>query len=134
MTKKRIYYPRTTSQQRKRLFEIWEETGNISEASRKAHVGRGTFYYWKARFEQKRYEGLEEFESEAPHKPSQTADEVAQEVIGLKQSHPEWGKKRIAQELAKGNSWEAVISPNTVKRILKEAGLWAKVEEAVKKK
>jgi transposase len=133
MTAKRIHYPRTTGQQRKRLFEIWEETGNVSEASRKAHVGRGTFYHWKARFEQKGYEGLEEFESQAPNNPSRTSEEVAGEVIGLKQAHPTWGKKRIAQELAKGNSWVAVISPNTVKRILKEAGLWARVEQEVKK-
>jgi transposase len=134
MTAKRIHYPRTTGQQRKRLFEIWEETGNISEASRKAHVGRGTFYYWKSRFEKKSYEGLEEFESHVPNNPSRTPEEVAREVIGLKQAHPDWGKKRIAQELAKGNSWVAVISPNTVKRILKEAGLWARVEAEVKKK
>jgi transposase len=134
MTAKRIHYPRTTGQQRKRLFEIWEETGNISEASRKAHVGRGTFYYWKPRFEQKGYEGLEEFESHAPNNPSRISEEVAGEVIGLKQGHPTWGKKRIAQELAKGNSWVAVISPNTVKRILKEAGLWARDEQEVKKR
>jgi transposase len=134
MTAKRIHYPRTTGQQRKRLFKIWEETGNISEACRKAHVGRGTFYYWQPRFEQKGYEGLEEFESHAPHKPSRTPEEVAREVIGLKQAHPDWGKKRIAHELAKGNNWVPVIGPNTVKRILKEAGLWVRVEEAVKKK
>jgi transposase len=113
MTAKRIHYPRTTGQQRKRLFEIWEETGNISEASRKAHVGRGTFYYWKPRFEQKGYEGLEEFESHAPNNPSRISEEVAGEVIGLKQAHPTWGKKRIAQELAKGNSWVAVITPSS---------------------
>jgi len=134
MTAKRIHYPRTTGQQRKRLFEIWEETGNIREACRKAHVGRGTFYYWKPRFEKKGYEGLEEFESHAPNKPSRTPEEVTREVIGLKKEHPDWGKKRIAHELAKENSWVPVIGPNTVKRILKEAGLWARVEAEAKKK
>lgn len=134
MTAKRIHYPRTTGQQRKRLFEIWAETGNISEASRKAHVGRGTFYYWQPRFEQQGYEGLEEFASHAPDEPARTAEKVAQAVIELKQAHPDWGKKRIAQELAKANSWVAVLSPNTVKRILKEAGLWSRVEQEVKKK
>ena len=43
------------------------------------------------------------------------------------------GEKRIAQELAKKNSWVPVISPNTVKRVLEEAGLWERVEEEVKK-
>jgi transposase len=134
MTAKRIHYPRTTGQQRKRLFELWEETGNISEACRKAHVGRGTFYYWKPRFDKEGYEGLAEFENHAPDKPSRIAPEVEQAVIEMKQTHPDWGKKRIVQELAKSHNWVPVVSPNTVKRILKEAGLWTRVEEEVKKK
>lgn len=134
MTTTRIHYRRTTAQQRKRLFEIWEETGNVSEACRKAHVGRGTFYYWQARFEEEGYEGLEEFEDHAPKNPKRIEEEVAQGVIELKRAHQAWGKKRIADELAKRHNWVPVISPNTVKRVLQEAGLWAKVEEEVKKK
>ncbi len=130
----RIHYRRTTAQQRKVLFEIWEETGNVSEASRKAHVGRGTFYYWKARFEEKGYEGLEEFADHAPSNPKRIKQEVEQEIIEMKQEHADWGKKRIAHELAKKNSWVAVVSPNTVKRVLEEAGLWGRVEKEVKKK
>ena len=134
MNRKRIHYPRTTAQQRKRLFELWEESGNISEACRKAHVGRGTFYHWKARFEQAGYEGLEEFASSAPHNPPGIAPKVEQAIIKMKKAHPEWGKKRIAQELAKNNSWVAVVSPNTVKRVLQAAGMWERVEEELKKK
>jgi hypothetical protein len=52
----------------------------------------------------------------------------------MKQAHPDWGKKRIVHELAKSNNWVPVVSPNTVKRILTEAELWARVEEEVKKK
>src|SRR5574341_1930117 len=70
MTARRIHYRRTTAQQRKLLFEKWEETGDVSEACRKAHVGRGTFYYWQARFRSAGYEGLEEFESHAPSSPN----------------------------------------------------------------
>jgi len=134
MTAKRIHYPRTTGQQRKRLFELWEETGNISEACRKAHVGRGTFYYWKPRFDKEGYEGLTEFENHAPDEPLRIAPEVEQAVIEMKQAHPDWGKKRIVQDLAKRNNWVPVVSPNTVRRILKEAGLWARIEQEVKKK
>jgi len=134
MKRKRIHYPRTTAPQRKRLFELWEETGNVSEACRKAHVGRGTYYHWKARFEQGGYEGLEEFASHAPNNPPRIALPVEQAIIETKKANPEWGKKRIAQELAKKNSWVAVVSPNTVKRVLQAAGMWARVEEEVKKK
>ncbi len=55
MSQKRTYFPPTTAQQRKLLFEIWETTGNVTEACRQAHVGRGTFYYWKPRFEAEGY-------------------------------------------------------------------------------
>jgi transposase len=134
MTAKRIHYPRTTAQQRKQLFEIWEETGNISEACRKAHVGRGTFYYWQARFEEKGYEGLEEFADHAPKHPKRIEQKVEQAIIEMKQEHEDWGKKRIAQELAKKNNWVPVVSPNTVKRVLQEAGLWVRIEEEAKKK
>ncbi len=134
MTARRIHYRRTTAQQRKLLFEKWEETGEVSEACRKAHVGRGTFYYWQARFEEEGYEGLAEFESHAPSSPHRIEAEVEQAVIEMKQAHSDWGKKRIAHELAKRNNWVAVISPNTVKRVLQEAGMWASVVEEVKKK
>jgi hypothetical protein len=49
--------PKTTAQQRKLLFETWEATGNVTAACRKAHVGRGTFYYWKPRFDEYGYAG-----------------------------------------------------------------------------
>lgn len=134
MTARRIHYRRTTAQQRKLLFEKWEETGDVGEACRKAHVGRGTFYYWRARFEEEGYAGLEEFESHAPSSPNRIEAEVAQAVIEMKQEHSNWGKKRITHELAKRNNWVAVISPNTVKRVLKEAGMWEAIAEEVKKK
>ena len=134
MTAIRIHYPRTTAQQRKLLFEIWEETGNVSEACRKAHVGRGTFYYWQARFEEEGYEGLEEFADHAPHNPKRIEEKVAQAIIEMKQEHEDWGKKRIAHELGKKNNWVPVVSPNTVKRVLQDAGLWVGIEEAAKKK
>ncbi len=129
-----IHYRRTTAQQRKLLFEKWEETGNISKASQEAHVGRGTFYYWRRRFEEKGYEGLEEFESHAPRNPKRIKEEVEQAVIEMKQAHEDWGKKRIAHELGKKNNWVPVLSPNTVRRVLKEAGMWERVEAEAKKK
>jgi len=134
MTARRIHYPRTTAQQRKLLFEKWEETGNISEACRKAHVGRGTFYYWQARFEEKGYEGLEEFADHAPNNPKRIEEKVERAIIEMKQEHEDWGKKRIAHELAKKNNWVPVVSANTVKRVLQDAGLWARIEEEAKKK
>ena len=123
MSNQHIYFPFTTAQQRKFLFEIWEQTGNVSEACRKAHVGRTTFYYWKNRFDEQGYAGLEEFASRAPKKTNRTSPEIEEKAISLRVEYPEWGRRRIADELAKANNWVPLISANTVKRILKEAGL-----------
>ena len=129
MDTKRIHFPQTTAQQRELLFETWEATGNVTEACRKAHVGRGTFYYWKPRFDEHGYAGLEEFESRAPKEPYRTPPDIEQKVIALRREHPKWGKKRIADELAKANNWVPLVWPNTVRRILEDASLW-ETEEA----
>ena len=134
MKAKRTHFPQTTAQQRKLLYETWEATGNVSLSCRTAHVGRGTFYYWKARFDKDSYAGLEEFASRAPKKPHRTSAETEQKVIDLRRSHPNWGKKRIADELAKRNNWVPLVSPHTVRRILKDADLWENVEMSAKKK
>ncbi len=128
MKTERIHFPLTTAQQRKLLFETWEETGNVSAASRKAHVGRGTFYYWKPRFDEHGYAGLEEFASRANKVPQRTPQEIADKVITLRRRHPDWGKRRLADELTKENNWEPLVSPNTVRRILIDAGLGKQVE------
>ena len=134
MNSKRIHYRYTTAQQRKLLFETWEATGSVTEACGKAHVGRGTFYYWKPRFDEQGYAGLEAFERRGPREPHWTSPDVEQKVIALRRKHPDWGKKRIADELAKANSWVPLVSPNTVKRILAEVDLWQTEEPGAGKK
>ena len=133
MDKKRTHFRRTTAQQRRLLFEVWEATGNVAESCRRAHVCERTFFNWKPRFEAGGYAALEEFESHAPKNPSRKSKEVEEKVIAQRRQHPDWGKKRIADELAKGNNWVPLVSPNTVKRILKDADLWPKPEASVKK-
>ena len=133
MDKKRTYFPATTAQQRRLLFEVWEETGDRKEACRRAHVSKSTFYNWKPRFEEGGYAALEEPGSHAPRNPKKASAEVGSQVVGMRQEHPEWGKRRIADEVAKGNNWVSMVSPNTVKRILKDAGLWPQAESEAKK-
>jgi hypothetical protein len=62
------------------------------------------------------------------------AVEIQEKVVAMKKAHPEWGKQRIADELAKGNSWVPLVSVNTVRRILQEKGLWEGVVKATEKK
>jgi transposase len=134
MKKKQTYYRPTTAQQRRLLFETWEATGNVTKACQKAHVSRKTFYHWKERFDQQGYEGLAEPISHAPKEPHKTSSTIEQQIIELRRQHPDWGKRRLADELAKSNNWVPVVSPNTVRRILQTAGLWVEPETTGKKK
>jgi len=123
-TSKRSYFRQTTVQQRRFLFKAWEKTKNITLACQKARVSRGTFYHWKPRFLKEGYIGLEQTKSHTPNFPYKIEKEVAERVVKLYKKNQTWGKRRIAGELAKENDWLPLASPNTVKRILKEAGLW----------
>ena len=129
-----MYYPATTSSQRKVLFETWEETENVREACQKARVSERTFYYWKSRFEKGGYEGLEKAKQAGRPKGSRVAEEIKEKVIKLKGAEPKWGKERIEQELSKRNSWVPLVSAKTVKQILAEAGLWPQAVEKGQKK
>ena len=130
---KRIHFPLTTAQQRRLLFETWQATDDVDLACRIAHVGRRTFYTWKPRFLAGGYAALSQFASRAPKHTRRTAATVEQQVIEMRQQHPAWGRQRIADELAKANGWSPVVSPNTVKRILRDASLWSAPATAAKK-
>ena len=134
MSKQRIYYPRTTYSQRKLLFQVWQETQDVAEACRQARTSESTFYYWKPRFEANGYEGLKEVKRPGPAIGIKIATAIQGKVVEMKEANPEWGKQRIADELAKRNSWVPLVSANTVRRILKEKGLWKEVVKEGEKK
>ncbi len=121
----RTHFRATTVAQRRLLFATWQATGNVTLACRTAHVGRRTFYYWKPRFEAAGDAGLGQVVSSAPQQPARIDSAITGQVIALRQANPTWGKQRIAHEVAKAHAWHAVVSANTVKRILRDAGLWA---------
>lgn len=133
MTTQHIHFPRTTADQRKFLFETWEANHDVTVSCRQAHVARGTFYYWQPRFETGGYAALEHCQSHAAKEPARTEPDIEQRVIDLRRQNPRWGKRRIADELAKANRWEPLLSPNTVKRILIDAGLWTPLLATAKK-
>ena len=134
MSSKHTYYGYSTYQQRQLLFELWEKTGKVSQSCQKAHVSRGLFYHWKPRFDEKGYAGLEEFDSREAHNPNKKDENIERQVIDLKKGDVTWGKRRIAEELAKANNWEPIVSANTVRRILRTAGLWPESSTGEKKK
>jgi hypothetical protein len=134
MTDERVYYGQTTYSQRKYLFELVEELGNVSEACRRAKVSRGTYYVWKNRYEEFGIEGIRETKSRAPHNPPTIDPLIEKRIVNLKREHPDWGKKKIAQWIWKENNWEPNVAINTVKNVLSKHGLWKGDEKKRKKK
>ena len=123
MSPKRTYFGLSTPQQRKLLFESWEESGSVSQACQKARVSRGLFYYWKPRFDKKGYAGLETFESRVAHKLNYKDEAIQKRVIELRQQNPDWGKAGSHKSWPR-NNWVPLVSANTVKGILQKANLW----------
>jgi len=133
MTRPAVHFPFTTASQRRLLYETWQATQDVDLACRTAHVGQRTFYYWKARFTAEGYAGLEHFASRAPKQPHRIDQAIESEVVELRRAHPDWGKQRLADEVAKAHDWMALVSPNTVKRILQDAQLWPSPAATAKK-
>ncbi len=126
--RKRPFFRPTTADQRKLLFEVYERTDSPRKACAAAHVGRATFYHWRPRFLTGGYAALDEPYSHAPHTfPHQLPPVIVAEVVAAKEEHPDWGRRRIADELRKGHGWQAVVSASEVRRILVKAGLWSVV-------
>jgi len=122
---KRPYFRPTTPQQRRLLFETYEATKDVTEACGKAHVGRGTFYYWRPRYEAGGYEALDQERRRSPHRTriAPLAVAIKEEVIAYKSKHPSAGYRGIVNALQQAHQWQRVISPSQVRRVLLQAGL-----------
>ena len=128
MPAKRPFFRPTTADQRKVLFQVYEQTGSPRTACAAAHVGIATFYHWRPRFLAGGDAALDEPRSHAPHTfPHHLPAPIVAEVERAKQEHPEWGRRRIAAEVRKSHDWQAVVSASEVRRILLRAGLWSVV-------
>lgn len=129
-----VYYGETTYSQRKYLFELVEELGNVSAACRRAKVSRGTYYNWKERYEDNGISGLSETKSHAPHNRRTVDPLIEERIVNTKREHPNWGKKRIAQQIWKENNWVPNVSITTVKNVLSRHGMWKEDIRKRKKK
>ena len=63
---KQVYYRPSTRSQRKKMFEVWEEIGDVQKGCQVEKLGKTAFYRWKKRFLEDGYRGIEEKRSRAP--------------------------------------------------------------------
>lgn len=95
-------------QQAIRLAAIW----GVVLVCRWMDISRQTFYRWK-----RDLPDGQGHHSSAPHRHGRATPEATELlVIGMKAEHPNWGKRRISQELFDKHG--VSISPNTVQKIV----------------
>jgi transposase InsO family protein len=119
-TPARVYFRPTTVGQRQLLFRLAQESGNVSEAARQAHVSRSTYYYWQPRYEADPVGGVAAAGSRAPHRtriPPISA-ELQAEVLAYHQAHPGEGCRSIANAICKAHDWQKVIGHSKVHELV----------------
>jgi transposase InsO family protein len=122
-TASRTYFRPTTESQRRLLFRLVEETGNVSEAARQAHLGRGTYYHWHSRYEAEGAVGLAKERSRAPRhtRIPPVSAELREEVLTYYGEHPdERGYRTIASRLRQAHG-QQVIGHTKVGEIIRAA-------------
>jgi len=122
-TPAQAYFRPTTVSQRQLLFRQVEETGNVSAAARQAHVGRGTYYRWRGRYQTAGLAGLAHERSRAPQRPRIAPLRAAlrAEVLAYDAAHPGTGTRTVAHRICQAHNWEPVISHTTVWQIRRAA-------------
>ncbi|MGZ4779396.1 MAG: helix-turn-helix domain-containing protein [Thermoanaerobaculia bacterium] len=77
------------------VLRVLAKEAPVTELARQYGISRKTAYKWIARFEQRGVEGLVD-ESRRPRtSPLETTTEMAREIIRLRQSHSNWGARKL---------------------------------------
>ena len=120
----RTYFRATTTSQRRLLFQTVADGANVTAAARRAHVGRGTYYYWRDRYAAAGEAGLAQPRSCAPHHPrlAPISAELRAEVLAQYDAQPhERGCRMIAERLRQAHHGQRVIGHSAVAEIIRTA-------------
>ncbi len=111
-----------TEQRYKAVLAVIGDGRTVSEVCKDWGVSRRTMHRWLARYEGDGLEGLKNRSHRPAHSPHQMAPAVEAMVLEMRRSHPYWGARRIAFELARKRV-EAAPSESAVYRCLVRAAV-----------
>lgn len=95
---------------------------NVRALCRRFDISPTTGYTWLARYQTQGSAGLHD-QSRRPHRsPTQTASPLEAQVVALRQAHPAWGGRKIADRLV-ALGVTPVPAPSTITGILRRHGL-----------
>jgi transposase InsO family protein len=111
-----------TEQRYKAVLAVIADGRTVSEVASEWGVCRQTMHRWLARYEGEGLEGLGNRSSRPAHCPHQTSPAVEVMLLEMRRSHPYWGARRIAFELAR-KGIEPAPSESAVYRCLVRAAV-----------
>ncbi|MFL5661863.1 MAG: helix-turn-helix domain-containing protein [Ktedonobacteraceae bacterium] len=119
-----------TLQQKQTLIAVYQQTGNMTLAMREADIhSPRTAYLWWHRFCEAGEDALQP-RSHARTTQKRLPDSIVEQICQLRCQEPNWGRRRIADELTRYYG-QQVASPASVEAVLRRAGLWEQVAQAV---
>lgn len=105
------------------IYEYERDECTMTELCEAFGVARETGYVWLRRYRQSGIAGLVERERAARRHPNQTAGELEQLIVELRQAHMRWGPRKLKRVLERdqpGREWPAA---STIGALLKREGL-----------
>ena len=105
------------------VFEYQQRERTMTELCERYGIARETGYVWLRRYQAIGLEGLREKSRAAERHSNQTAAEIEQMVLELRQAHMSWGPrklKRILERDEAGRRWPAA---STIGEMLRREGL-----------
>ena len=105
------------------VLEYLEQEWSMSELCERYGIARETGYVWLRRYQAVGLEGLQEKSRAAQRYPNQTAEEIEERVLELREAHMSWGPrklKRILERDEPGRRWPAA---STIGGMLKRSGM-----------
>lgn len=97
-----------------------QEQQKLAQLCREFEISRPTGYRWLQRYQQAGVLGIEERSRRPLHCANSTAESIIQQVLTLRQTHPDWGARKL-QSLLEQQGISLTI--RTVHRILQRQGL-----------
>src|SRR5216684_4326690 len=113
---------RVTEHRYKAVMPVIDHGRTVSAVCKYCGVSSRTMHRWLARYEGDGLEGLKNRSHRPAHSPHQMAPAVEAMVLEMRRSHPYWGARRIAFELAR-KGVEPAPSESAVYRCLVRAAV-----------
>jgi len=105
------------------IFEYERDEQTMTELCQSFGIARETGYVWLRRYRQSGVGGLLELNRRAERHPNQTAAEIEQQVLELRQAHMRWGPRKLKRVLERDQAGRRWPAASTIGELLKREGL-----------